>query len=255
MSSFPYLNTEGLNHSQKQILRGKLYHEFEEISGEFGILFQGTCESLIQQGVTVQRLVLFLRTLDAFQPTLPRRPLLEEHIEELKTADSIYDVFHVLHDYTSFFSYHIIECIIRKFGTPKDKECLQDYTNKLEIYSRRSVFECPTYSVRRKDQADLVVKLEGVNLEKYTPKHLEVFQFRISNIIKVSKYTLRLVTVQEGCLQLTFQMPHFVKEEIFLLSDSQKAALQDEGVTHLTCDDHHYPLEVCFQIMQLPLAN
>ena len=178
MSSFPYLNTEGLNHSQKQILRGKLYHEFEEITTDFGILVYGTCESLIQQGVTVQQLVLLLMTLDAFQPTLPSRPLLEEHIEEFKAADNIYDVF-ILRGYMSFFSYHIIDYIIRKFGTQKDKESLQNYATKLDRYSRRSVFECPTFSLR-KDQANLVVKIEGVNLEKYTAKHLEVFQSRIS---------------------------------------------------------------------------
>ena len=238
MSSFPYLNTNGLNHSQKQILRGKLYHEFEVITTDFGSLVYSTCESLIQQGVTVQQLVLLLRTLDAFQPTLPSQPLLEERIEELKSANSIYDVFFILCGYMSFFSYHIIDYIICKFGTQEDKKNLQNYTTKLDKYSRRSVFECPSYSPRRKDQANLVIKLEGVNLEKYTAKHLEVFQSRVSNIVKISKYTLRLCTVEKGCLQLTFQMSHFVKEVIFPLSESQKTALQDEGVTRLTCDNY-----------------
>ena len=244
MSSFPYLNTDGLSHSQKQILRGKLYHEFEVITTDFSSLVYNTCESLLQQGVTVRKLVLLLMTLDAFQPTLPNRPLLEEHIEELKVADSIYDVFFILRGYMSFFSFHIIDHIIRKFGTQKDNENLQNYDTKLDEYSRRSVFECPTYSLRRKDQANLIVKVEGVNLEIYTAKHLEVFQSRISNIIKVSKYTLRLCTVEKGCLQLTFQMPCFVKEVIFSISASQKAALQGEGVTRLTCDGYQCPLKV-----------
>ena len=244
MSSFSYLNVDGLNHSQKQILRGRLYHEFEIISTDFASLVFRTSVSLMKQGITVQALVKLLMTLDAFQPTLPKKPLLEDRIEELQVIDTIDKVFLILRGYMSFFSYHIIECIVHEFGNPQDKERLQTYTSNLDKYSRRSVFECPTYSLTRKDQANLVVKLEGIDLEKYNAKHLEVFQYRICNIVKVSKYTLRLSSVEKGCIQVTFQMPHFVKEVIFPLSESQKAALQDEGVTRLTCGDYQCLLEV-----------
>ena len=247
MSSFPYLNTDGLDDSQKQILRGRLYHEFEEITTDFGSLVYNTCESLVKQGITVQELVLLLMTLLAFQSTVCERPLLEECMEELQSAESIDQVFFklTLRGYISFFSYHIIEYIIRKFGTRQDKENLCNYTTALNEYSRRSIFECPAYSLARKDQAKLVVKLEGVNLETYNLIHLEAFKSRISKIIKIAEYTLQLCTVEKGCLQLTFQMPLFVKEVIFPLTDSQKAALKVEGVSRLTCEDHKCPpLEV-----------
>ena len=65
--------------------------------------------------------------LNAFQPTLLKRALLEERIEELKAADSIDDVLFILRGYMSFFSYHIIEYIIHELGTPQDEEKLQNY--------------------------------------------------------------------------------------------------------------------------------
>ena len=248
MSSFSYLNTEGLNASQKRILRGRLYREFEKITTDFGSLVYRTYESLIKQGITVQQLVCLLGGLDAFQPTVRKRPLLEDRIEELQAADSIDKVFLILRGYMSFFSHHIIEYIILEFGTQQDKENLHSYTTKLTEYSRRSVFECPTYSLARKDEANLIVKLEGVVFERYNLTHLAVLESRISNIIKVAKYTLRLCTVEKGCLQLTFQMPHFVKEVMFPLTDSQKAALQVEGVIRLTCEDYQCSLKVCEKI-------
>jgi len=121
------------------------------------------------------------------------------------------------------------------FGIQQDEENLHSYIIKLNEYSRRSIFECPIIMLSRvrKDQANLVVKLEDVNLEKYSLNHLAAFKSRISIIIKVTKYALQLCTVEEGCLQLTFQMPHFVKEIIFPLYDSQKAALKVEGVACL----------------------
>ena len=243
VSFFSYLNTAGLDDSQREILTGRLYREFEVITTDFGRLVYKTYKSLIHQHTTVQELVCLLGGLDAFQPTLSKTPLL--CTEELQAADNIDKVFVVLRKYMSFFSYHIIECIIDEFGAQQDKENLQSYTTKLNEYSKRSIFECPAYSLVRKDQVNLIVKLEGVNLERYNMIHLAAFKSRISNIIKVTKYTLRLCTVEEGCLQLTFQMPHFVKGVIFPLIDSQKAALKVEGVTRLTCEDHKYLLEVC----------
>ena len=245
MSSFSHLNTEELDDSQKRILKGRLYREFEVITTDFGSLVYKTYESLIQQGITVQQLVCLLGGLDAFQPMLHKRPLL--CIEELQAADNIDKVFLILRGYMSFFSYRIIEYIIGQFGTEQDKENLDSYTTKLTEYSRRSIFECPTYSLARKDHASLVVKLEGFVFERYNLTHLAVLESRISDIIEVTKYTLRLCTVEKGCLQLTFQMPHFVKEVIFPLTDSQKAALKVEGVTRLTCEDYLCSLEVCVE--------
>ncbi len=194
----------------------------------------------------MRELVRLLMTLGAFQPTLSERPLLRDCIEELQAADNIDRVFLILtsRGYMSFFSYHIIECIINAFGVQQDKENLRDYTTKFNEYSKRSIFECPAYSLARKDQANLVVKIEGVNFEECNLSHLAAFKSRISDIINVTDSTLRLCTVEKGCVQLTFQMPHFVKEVVFPLSESQKAALRVEGVTRLTCEDYQCPLEV-----------
>ena len=52
MSSFQYLNTEGLSHSEKKILKGRLYHEFEMITTDFSSLLNKTCELLIREGVS-----------------------------------------------------------------------------------------------------------------------------------------------------------------------------------------------------------
>ena len=259
MNHFPYLDTEELDETEKELLKGRLYREYQAISSEFGILVFDTCGSLIKRGIKVQELVRLLMTLLAFQPTLPKTPLLKECIEKLEVAADIDKVFRILmfQGYMSFFSYHIIECIIHKLGDQKDEENLQGYTAKFNEYSRRSIFECPTYSLARRNRANLVVKLEGVDLEKYSLIYLTVFKSRISDIIKITKYTLRLCTVEKGCLQFTFQMPHFVKEVVFPLTDSQKVALKAEGVAHLTCEDYQcsFDHEVCVEFSNSELIS
>ena len=140
LSSFLYLNTEGLNENQRAILRGRLYDEFEKVDSEFAILVNRTWKSLIQQGVTVKELVRVLVSLDAFQPTKPAKPLLDERIDDLNRCADIDAVVRILRDYISFFSHKIIDNIIHELGTPEDQERLQKYTAKLDEYSKRCIF-------------------------------------------------------------------------------------------------------------------
>ena len=244
-SSFLYLNTEGLNESQQAILKGRLYCEFEKITSEFGYLVTGTLESLSQQGVTVKQLVRILLMLNAFHSTKPAKPLLNERIEDLNACGDFDAVLKILCDYISFFSHKIIDDVIKELGTPEDQKRLDEYIAKLDEYCKRGIFECPMYSAVRTDQANLVFKTDDITPKEYSMKHLDKFRSRISNIINVSQYTLRLCTVDKGCLQFTFQMPSFVKDIIFPLSDSQRAALRDEGVAYLTCGDYKCSIKVC----------
>ena len=82
--------------------------------------------------------------------------------------------------------------------------------------------------------------------EQFTVKELKSFRYRLSKIFYVSPQSvLRLCQVEEGCLQLTFQVPSFVQQEIFPLSSEQESALAAEGVIKLTCGDYLFTAKVC----------
>ena len=236
-SSFLYLNTKGLTENQQAILKGRLYADFEKINSQFNSLVTRTWKSLRHEGVTAKQLVRTLLMLDAFQPTKPAKPLLGECIEDLNRCAELNDVLMILRCYISFFSHEIIDIIINELGTPEDQKRLHEYIAKLDEYSKRYIFECPMYSPVRPDQATLIFKADGIDSKTYNIKHIQKFQSCISNIMGVAQHSLRLCTIDEGCLQFTFQMPHFMKD-IFPLTDSQSTALRDAGVTCLTCGDY-----------------
>ena len=82
--------------------------------------------------------------------------------------------------------------------------------------------------------------------EDFTVKELKKFQYRLSTTLHVSPQSvLRLCRVEEGCLQLIFQVPSFVQQEIFPLSSEQESALAAEGVIRLTCGDYQFAAKVC----------
>ena len=249
-SSFPYLKVKesGLSPEQQEGLRIRLCVESEDIVRKFGHLHSRVYESLCERNVPVDKLVTHLLSLGAFDPVHKesQKPALQTFFQELRNAKSIEDVLYIIRDCISFFNYHVIEHIVNELGTDQDRVELQNYEKEFDQYSKRRVYECPTVCGSKSDagHVDLVMKVDSV-YEDFTLKELKKFQYRLSTILHISPSVLRLCQVEEGCLQLIFQVPSFVQQEIFPLSSEQESALAAEGVIRLTCGDYQFTAKVC----------
>ena len=221
------------------ILEGRLYNEFQLITKSFSRFNSAVCQSLIDRNKTVKELARVLRDLRAFQPSRPDIPLLRDKFNEIKAAEDIDDVFDILADYVSFFSFHITEHIVESLGTSDDKRLLTEYKKKLEDYCKRNIFECPSYSAPKQGVAELVMKVEE-GIEKYNMKHLAELISHVSKVISVSQHTLQLCSVEKGCVQLNFQIPDFVKYYIFPLLEEKIAGLKALGIILVRCDKWKY---------------
>ena len=171
--------------------------------------------------------------------TKSQKPLFHERSDDLQNAKSIYDVGFVIHDYLSFFHYEMIEHIIDDFGTSADKTQLKSYKSKLDEYCTHRLFECPPqYGYSCKSQhASIAVKLDE-DLEVFTVKQLKQFWSRLARHLQLSEYALRLVSVEEGCMQLLFQIPSFAAPLVFPLSPEQETALEEDNIIELKCGQH-----------------
>ena len=247
-SSFPYLDLSGLTHEQQEELRGKLWSESQEIMIQFQKLVSSTIQSFKRRRVPLDDLVSHVMTLGAFDTVFKESqvPAFRFCFKELKAADTIPKVFMILNDYFSFFNYHIIEHIINTLGTKRDKAKLQRYKEDFIRYAKRRIFEClPEFgSVSDADHADIFVKLDS-QYEEYTVIQIEAFRYKLSEILCVSSQgILRVCRVDEGCIQLMFQVPSFVQQEIFPLSGEQEKALAAMGVIRLTCGKYQFRVKL-----------
>ena len=251
-SCFPYLDMEKLSKGDRLTLQGKLLKDSDDIISEFSNLNDCTINSLVASNVSVMKLHNRLSTLGAYRPTRDAVPLLRNQLDEIKRAKDVEEVFSILVDYYSFFNYGIIEKIIGWFGTQEDKERLETYTDHFKRFCKRRTFECPPDIFGRavnEGKTNLVVKVE----ESWDPSDgcsLEVV-LRLRNclaeILGVESETLYLCQIDNGCVELLFQVPSFVEEDIFPLSLEQERSLLPVGVTRLTCGSYSYlqPPEVC----------
>ena len=248
-SSFPYLKESGLTPEEQEGLSIRLCVESEDIICKFWRLHSRVYKSLCEQNIPVDKLVTHLLLLDAFDPVskATQKPVLQTFSQELRNAGSIEDVLWFIKDYFSFFNCRVIEHIVDGLGTDQDRVELRNYKKQFDEYAKRRIYECsPVYGpMSNADHADLIVKLDSV-YEKFTVKELKKFEYRLSKIFCVSSQSvLRLCRVEEGCLQLVFQVPSFVQEEIFPLSSEQESDLAAEGVIRLTCGHYQFTAKVC----------
>ena len=243
-SSFPYLNLSGLTHEQQEGLKGKLWSESQEIMMQFQKLISATVKSLNRQNVSRDELLIHVMALGAFKPVFkePQIPAFHYCFKELKAAETTSKVFLVLSDYFSFFNYHIIEHIIKELGTEEDKARLQRYKEHFDRYAKRRIFKCmPEFGpVSDADHADIFVKLDS-QYDDYTVAEIKGFCHKLCEILCVSAQgILRLCRVDEGCIQLMFQVPLFLQQKIFPLSREQEKALGAMGVIRLRCGEYQF---------------
>ena len=246
-SSFPYLNLSGLTSEQRQELKIRLQIDSQKIMIRFQELVSATIESLIRRNVPQKKLFSHVMTLRAFDPVFkePQVPLFRHRFEELKAANTIYDIFQVLNDYFSFFNYQLIEHIIKALGAKKDKARLRKYKEDFIRYAERRIFECPPEfgPVSDADHADIFVKVDS-HYDDCTVGQIERFRHKLSEILQVfSQGSLRLCRVDKGCFQLRFQVPAFVQQEIFPLSREQEEALAAESIIMLICGEYMFQVE------------
>ena len=248
-SSFPYLDLSRLTPEQQRELRGRLRAESKGINMKFQYLVSTTLTSLKKQQLTVSDFLPHLMTFGTDEPVLKhsQAPVFDERLNDLQKAGELSEVFMGLKDYMSFFNYHLIEHIINVLGTEEDKAELKKYKLKFQQYAQRRVYECPPQfgPVSKLGHADIFVKIDS-RYENYTLAEIEDFGQELSDLLGVSsKGVLRLCWVQKGCFQLTFQIPSFLKKEIFPLSREQERTLAAEGVIRLTCGKYQFQVSIC----------
>ena len=220
---FPFLDTLQLDEKEKEILEMKLTDDFEKIEEAFGDF----CISLSSSQFPVHDIVLFLLSKSMFTSA----GVLSE---ELAKATSMVDILIVLcGQHVSFFNYEILEKIVNKFGSSKDKENLQAYLAEFQEYCKHNVFEIPYSKFKKSKDSQKDVcnfALKYTEEKPITVGQLKTVCRNIAKILKLDPWTLQLLSIEDGCIVLNIIIPQAVAKNIFPLSKSQEEALETIGL-------------------------
>ncbi len=160
--------------------------------------------------------------------------------DKICQCSTIAEVWQIIADYFSFFDYDMVELITKRFGTDVDKENMKLYKTK---FAKRVLEKGEISSDSREDTVTMIVKLDS-SYDNCEISRLKLFEWNLSSILNLNDVVLKLVKINDGCIELTFLLPSFITSDIFPLSTDQERALQSQGVLQLHCGNVHYQAEV-----------
>ena len=225
--TFPHISSEVHDERTRRELELKLNTETKDLISRFNILMSKYFDSLEDQRYPIQRLVRHLKLL-----------LETDHLSlEPKDID---DIMKIIRSNSSFFDYQLIKEMIELSGTDNDKQNLESYQTKFKAYAERRVYECPaTISKSNPSDTELHVKLDS-KYDKCTLTELQELQGRLYMILNRKVYTIRLLSIENGCFKLTYAIPRYIAKNTFPLSKEQESKLADLGILQLICNDYRF---------------
>ena len=223
-----------------------LTDETHDIRIKFQALFTKVRKLLVSRGVTVKDFVSFLKDL----PGYGRISLLsKEMISKLFNAPDLIDVFNTVRDHCSWFNHSLLDVIIDVYckDNREIRKACKEYHAKLQKYCKNPVRLHPFkdgYGRGGEKDKELIMKVDK-EWEAIRINQMQEIVHNIARILKVSRETLRLCSVEKGCVQLTLWVPSYIPDAAFPLTPEQEAAMKEMGVIDLQCGNYHFPCQVC----------
>ena len=217
-------------------------------SAELAAKFESLCSSLLlslkkRDGIKTElaHCMLHMATL---QPVFEdeEQPIFRKQKEKLLKAADVDEIWEIICYYFSFFNYRLIEHIIEQLGTNENKKRMAEYKEEFEKYAKRRVYECPAeFGYTNEEDSTIIVKLDDC-YDGCTLFQIEKLKVKLCEILGLSGVSLRLTTIEKGCYKLTFQMPSFIEDIVFPLSDEQQVELGNLGIVWIQCGDYEYQM-------------
>ena len=215
-----------LSKEDQENLNYILKKDTKKIMKSFSNLANRTCDSLVQQGVMVERLV---RVAANFNTSLR---------DQLMPSKSIDQVFTNLAPEMSFFNHEILAYIIEQLGNKDDEMHLKSYSNEFKEFCKRKVFEvepgqctCGQRLSQLKQRKLFAVVLPTG--EKTMLKKLgDAVNIKetLADVLDIPPATLHLHRIDKGSIILVFSVPVCIAEELFPLQKEKIALLRMKGI-------------------------
>ena len=208
---------------------------------------------MIKKGVTVEHLRTYLLKLPAFACTADdkKNTLLAGVKAELKEADTIHKIFDLIgEEYTTFLNYDVFNFIYDKYCPDMEHEDLK-YPEYLRAYiNQHNIKEFFEINPKLEKCTAAYKKLQFKLDIEPTCKIAKIVDLepKIASILGVKPSALRLVSVEEGCVIVTFLVPAFVADAILpadkKMTTDEAIALRALSVLWVQCGDYREEVNV-----------
>ena len=226
---FPYLVPKNLSIIELRRVKWKLRKASKNIVRKFASLERNTISMLKEKEVPLDEVKNYALTLGVMhnESVYKDQPLLLQERARIETVKDFGSLFLILKGYYSWFSFSIIEDLREDFlfcAATGNDQIMDKYKSDFFDYCRRRIFECPKSMFSSPHSEGLVplsLKVDE-NFNMYSLNCVKEFQVSISEILGLSKHTLQLCDVTDGCVTVIFRIPSWLGDVIIISSEQQQ---------------------------------
>ena len=226
--SLPFVDLSYLKGTQRQIVLGRLYLEYQFLLSKFSRLKREIFRTIMSKKLTFYYLSNTVVKFDSFMPSLPHDDKMAE-VRKAKTVPRLYSMFP---DDASFLEYQIFEDLVEDLKVERNVDSMRAYKQELDLFSQRGIFECPLFSQAGKDGHSNFILEMSQDRSNLIIHELVCIQEQICSVLRVVSNTICLCNVsklQSGNIQVIFRIANFMKEVLLPLSREQQTKLRQLG--------------------------
>ena len=153
---------------------------------------------------------------------------------KIKTANSVSEVFTFLHNYISFFNYHVVEHLIHAHGSEEDRSKFEEYLSSLTVFCQQNIVQVSSNIFTHGYRSTAKILALNTRDPISTLDNIQELIKNVAESLKLSLFALQLCLVKrEHVVELHFLISAAVADCIFPLSSSQHSTLVAVGVNTL----------------------
>lgn len=192
--------------------------DLEAIQQRYALFVSSLCRSVIQKGITVQDLCLYLMNLPALECNYDdkKHKLLSGVKAKLQETTTIHGIFTLLSlECASFLNYGVFQSILDDHDIVQNSDALR-YSKHLKDYlDMHKISEFleinPRLEKFTNDASKKLILKFNIALSSRVTRVLDLKR-TIAKILRLLPSALQLVGIEEGCLIVTFLIPSFASD-------------------------------------------
>ena len=240
--------TSSISEETRKDLKFVLDKNRKEIVQKYARYIKCIRLAIVEKGVSVCELRSYLFTLEAFKSNSDAECKLFSGAEqELEKATTVYQLLDIVtKNYASFLDYGVYKSIVDGYDIDQGQEELK-YSEHLEKYIKKHkiselVMVLPKLCPSTEDTTMLSIKLDVKGLQRFSK--ITDLQDIVADVLGLLPKAIRLQSIDEGCVVVTFCIPTPVADIIFTrektFTRSEKERLCSLSVVWLEYNGHKF---------------
>lgn len=160
---------------------------------------------------------------------------------DIKVAESSEDIFYVVGEHCDYLNYSLLHYLVDLYGNDELKKEMADYVQLLTTFRRETRLEIFLSAYEEKPEKDddtfsTMVTKHQMDWATATLEDVEIFRRDICREVSLYEFSLNLIKVAHGCVEITWLIPQSLLAYIQMSIKPNSPSLMKHHVLTLNID-------------------